>query len=78
MTNTLLDQIKELEERLDRVARSNNRVINAPAFIDAKNLKAYIDQEVKGLITPIEYREGKSKLTGYNALIKRLKESEKV
>lgn len=70
----LIEKIRELNSMtsvfraFDRVARSNNRVINIPTFIDAKNLKPYINQEVKGLITPIEYRDGKSKLTGYNAL----------
>ena len=52
-----------------RVARSNNRLINIPAFMDATNLRPFIDQELKGLITQIEYHDGKSKKVGYNALI---------
>ena len=52
-----------------RVARSNNRLINIPAFMDANNLQPFIDQELSGLITQIEYRDGKSKKIGYNALI---------
>lgn len=52
-----------------RVPRSNNRLINVPAFIDAQNLQPYIDQEVKALIKPIEYLDGKSTQIGYNAEI---------
>ena len=37
--------------------------------MDAKNLQPYINQELKALIKPIEYFDGKTEKMGYNALI---------
>lgn len=67
--NTRVISMTSVFRAFGRVARSNNRLINIPSFIDAKNLQSYIDQELRGLIKPIEYLDGKSTQTGYNALI---------
>jgi P63C domain len=67
--NTRVISMTSVFRAFGRVARSNNRVINIPAFIDAQNLQEYIDQELKGLIKPIQYIDGRSVQTGYNALI---------
>lgn len=40
---------------LDRPARGNSRVIGIPVFMDAKNLQPFIDEELKGVITKIDY-----------------------
>lgn len=55
---------------LDRPVRGTTRVINLPTFMDAKNLKPYISQDLMGVINKIEYidTEGK-KQEGYNARI---------
>ncbi len=67
--NTRVIMMTSVFKAFGRVARSNNRVINIPAFIDAQNLQPYINQEVMELIKPIEYLDGKSKQIGYNAEI---------
>jgi hypothetical protein len=67
--NTRVISMTSVFRAFGRVPRSNNRVINIPAFIDAQNLQKYIDQELMGLIKPIEYLDGKTTQTGYNALI---------
>lgn len=67
--NTRVIKMTSVFKAFGRVARSNNRLINVPAFIDAQNLQAYINQDVRELIKPIEYTDGKSTQTGYNALI---------
>jgi hypothetical protein len=67
--NTRVINMTSVFKAFDRVPRSNNRLINIPAFIDAQNLQPYIDQEVMTLIKPIEYSSGKTTKTGYNALI---------
>lgn len=67
--NTRVIKMTSVFRAFGRVARSNNRVINIPAFIDAQNLQTYINQDVTELIKPIEYLDGKSAQTGYNALI---------
>ena len=67
--NTRVINMTSVFKAFDRVPRSNNRLINIPAFMDAKNLQPYIDQELMGLIKPIEYIDGKTLKTGYNALI---------
>ena len=36
-------------------ARGESRVPNMPSFIDAKNLNSYITNELRGVLTPIEY-----------------------
>ena len=67
--NTRVISMTSVFRAFGRVPRSNNRVINIPAFIDAQNLQKYINQELMGLIKPIEYLDGKTTQTGYNALI---------
>ena len=67
--NTRIIGMTSVFKAFGRVARSNNRLINIPAFMDATNLQPFINQELKGLITQIEYNDGKSKKVGYNALI---------
>lgn len=55
----------------DRPRRANSRMeidgITIPAFLDASNLKEYINQDVMKRITPIEYRDGSSTKSGYDA-----------
>jgi hypothetical protein len=67
--NTRVINMTSVFKAFGRVPRSNNRLINIPAFIDAKNLQPYIDEEVMSLIKPIDYSNGKAIKTGYNALI---------
>ncbi len=67
--NTRVVNMTSVFKAFDRVARSNNRLINIPAFMDAQNLQPYIDQELMRLIKPISYSDGKSVKNGYNALI---------
>jgi len=67
--NTRVINMTSVFRAFGRVPRSNNRLINIPAFIDAQNLQAYIDQEVMSLIKPIDYLDGNTVKTGYNALI---------
>lgn len=53
-----------------RVQRSNARLINMPAFLDAKNLQPFVGEDLMPLIKVIEYeaKNGKKEL-GFNALI---------
>ena len=67
--NTRVINMTSVFKAFDRVPRSNNRLINIPAFMDAQNLQPFIDQELMRLIRPIEYLDGKSLKIGYNALI---------
>lgn len=67
--NTRVITMTSVFKAFKRTPRSNNRLINTPAFIDAKNLQPYINQELKALIKPIEYRDEKTAKIGYNALI---------
>lgn len=67
--NTRVINMTSVFKAFDRVPRSNNRLINIPAFMDAQNLQPFIDQELMGLIKPIEYLDGKSLKVGYNALL---------
>lgn len=67
--NTRVLNMTSVFKAFDRIPRSNNRVINIPAFIDAQSLQPYITEEVMRLITPIEYLSGKSIKIGYNARI---------
>ena len=67
--NTRVITMTSVFKAFKRVPRSNNRLINIPAFVDAKNLQPYINQELKGLISQIEYRDEKVDKIGYNALI---------
>lgn len=46
------------------------RVPNMPAFIDANNLQAYINQDLKAVLKPIDYKaKNGSDSTGYDANI---------
>jgi len=46
------------------------RVLNMPSFIDSKNLQPFIDEELRGELIPIEYRNLSGRLmTGYDAKI---------
>ena len=67
--NTRVILMTSVFKAFGRVPRSNNRVINIPAFIDAQNLQPYINQEVEALIKPIEYLDGKTTQIGYKAEI---------
>ena len=53
----------------DRIARSNARLINTPAFMDAQSLQPFITKDLEELIKPIEYLDGEKVFSGYNALI---------
>lgn len=53
-----------------RVQRSNNRLINMPAFLDAKNLQPFIGDDLKPLINIINYEnKGNKEDSGFNAAI---------
>lgn len=67
--NTRVINMTSVFKAFGRVPRSNNRLINIPAFIDAQNLQPYIDQELIALIKPIAYLSGKTVQSGYNAMI---------
>jgi hypothetical protein len=67
--NTRVINMTSVFKAFDRVPRSNNRLINIPAFMDAQSLQPFIDQELMGLIKPMQYRDGEALKTGYNALI---------
>lgn len=57
----------------DRPRRANSRLeidgIKMPAFMDAANLKTYINQDVMGRITPVKYIDGKQEKVGYIATL---------
>jgi hypothetical protein len=57
----------------DRPRRANSRLeidgIKVPAFMDAANLKPYINQDVLRRITPIKYTDGKQEKVGYIATL---------
>jgi hypothetical protein len=67
--NTRVINLTSVFKAFGRVPRGNNRLINMPAFIDAKNLQPYIDQELTSLIKVIDYSNGETVKSGYNALI---------
>jgi P63C domain-containing protein len=52
-------------------AKSEMRVPNMPAFIDANNVQPFIGEDLKGVLNPINYidKNGKSEVSGYSALI---------
>jgi len=51
-------------------AKDDIRVLNRPAFIDAKNLQPFIDADLEGVLKIIEYTDKTKKdNAGYNALI---------
>jgi hypothetical protein len=64
---------KSVFAAFDRPRRANSRLeingIKIPAFMDAANLKDYINQEVIERITPINYLDGKQIKQGYSAHI---------
>lgn len=66
---TRIIKMASVFKAFDRVMRSNARLINIPAFMDAKSLQPYINQQLKQLIRPIEYLDGNKVTSGYNALI---------
>ena len=47
---------------LDRPARGNSRVIGIPVFMDAKNLQAFIDEDLRHVIKKVEYRNKQGKI----------------
>lgn len=53
-----------------RVQRSNARLINMPAFLDAKNLQPFIGEDLMPLIKLVEFETKSGKIdSGFNALI---------
>ena len=57
-------------QALDRPSRGNARVIGIPVFIDAKNLQAFIDDDLRGVINKIEFVNLQGKIQdGYDATI---------
>lgn len=51
-------------------AKSDLRVLNRPAFIDAKNLQPFINEDLDGVLKPIDYISKNGNPTqGYNAEI---------
>ncbi len=67
--NTRVLNMTSVFKAFGRIPRSNNRLINMPAFVDAKSLQPYIDQELMSLIKQIDYITGNTQQKGYNALI---------
>lgn len=67
--NTRVINMTSVFKAFGRVPRSNNRLINIPAFIDSKSLQPFVDSELEQLIKPIEYNDGQSKKLGYSAII---------
>lgn len=67
--NTRVIGMTSVFKAFDRVARSNARLINTPAFMDAKSLQPFISKELEQLIKPIEYMDGGKVASGYNSLI---------
>ncbi|HEY9018170.1 P63C domain-containing protein [Thiomicrospira sp.] len=67
--NTRVIQMTSVFKAFDRIPRSNNRLINRPSFVDAKNLQPYINQKLELLIKPITYCNEGKEYQGYNALI---------
>ena len=67
--NTRVINMTSVFKAFGRIPRSNNRLINMPAFVDAQNLQPYIDQELMSLIRTIDYKTDKGTQKGYNALI---------
>lgn len=60
-------------EAFDRPRRANSRLeidgIKIPAFMDAKNLEPFINQDTMRWIRPVEYSSGNQAKTGYNAAL---------
>lgn len=60
-------------EAFDRPRRANSRLeidgIKIPAFMDAKNLEPFINQDTMKWIRPVEYSSGNQTKTGYNAAL---------
>lgn len=60
-------------DAFDRPRRANSRLeingIKIPAFMDAKNLEPFINQDVAIWIMPITYKDGKQTKTGYDAAL---------
>jgi len=51
-------------------AKSETRVPNMPSFIDANNLQPFIDEDLKGELMQIEYKNRNGRIVkGYNATI---------
>lgn len=51
-------------------SKDGTRMLNMPAFLDAKNLHPYIDDELKEKIVPIKYKNKNGKESiGFNAII---------
>lgn len=49
-------------------AKDETRVANMPSFIDAKNLQEFISDDLRPLLTPINYTNTRNReVTGYNA-----------
>lgn len=54
----------------DRPIRGNSRLINTPAFMDAKNLQPFVDEGLRGVINKVQYVNLSGKMQeGYDALI---------
>lgn len=55
---------------LDRPSRGNSRVIGVPAFMDAQNLQPFVDQELRDVITKVDYEDKNGKIAqGFDANI---------
>ncbi|MDV7137355.1 P63C domain-containing protein [Maribacter sp. TH_r10] len=55
---------------LDRPVRGNPRLIGIPVFMDAKNLQPFINKDLEGVISKVEYLDKKGKIQeGYDANI---------
>jgi hypothetical protein len=61
--------IFEAFDRPSRGTREQDKLINLPNFMAAKNLLSYINQELRELINIIEFKDGEQDKKGYKAEI---------
>lgn len=52
-----------------RMLKDPRRMRKLPVFMDAKNLKPFIDKNLMGVLNPIQYKDGKNRLDGYEYTI---------
>lgn len=67
---TRIVTVSAVFKALGRPVRGNARLINMPVFMDAQNLQPFISEELRAVITKIEYIGVNGKLQeGYDAVI---------
>lgn len=67
---TRILSVTSVFKAFDRPARGNARLIDVPVFMDAKNLQAFIGEDLRYMINPIHFIEKNgNQAYGYNALV---------